>query len=430
MNAATLEETVFTRRDWLRNVSLIAAAASCTPVARAAGSARAGPAVLTDAQRQALRAVINEAITRRLIPGASLAVLSRGSVVFREAFGRAEFEAERPFTTDLPCFIASVSKPISATYFVRLDERGVISLDDPVEKFLPEFKGVRVQGGGPATTTLRVWHLLSHRSGLPGNADLGDARPQRLARAAGAARPDGDDPAAAAEGFSLEQVTRRWVKEGLRAEPGARFAYGSSGYMVAARIAEVVTGRRFEKLLQEDLLDPLSMTATTFHPTAETLRRAPARYLSTPNGTQRESRTMPLPVAGGLINPAGGLCSRLDDMTAFVALHLNRGIVGEKRFIKAESLARMHRPHPPRATEAAEGGGLGYGLGWNVMAPGGFVRHLGASGTLAWVDLRHEHAGVLLTQVKWGPTRAIIPRLMKEVQTIFADSTEPDADIR
>jgi CubicO group peptidase (beta-lactamase class C family) len=385
--------------------------AAATPV-------KPNPSGLNDAQRQSLRAVIDEAIGRKLIPGAALVVLSRGAVVFREGFGRAEFDAERPFSVDLPCFIASVSKPITATFFVSLDERGVISLDDPVQKYLPEFKGIRVQGQGPAATTLRVWHLLSHRSGLPGNADMGDARPQRQARAASASAVN---PALVAGDFSLEQVISRWVKEGLLAEPGARFAYGSSGYMVAARIAEVVMGQRFERLLQEGLLDPAGMKSTTFHPDANTFRQAPARYVSTPNGTQRDKRTMPLPTAGGLINPAGGLCSRLDDMAAFIALHLNRGMAGDKRLIKAESLARMYRPHPPRAREAADGGGVGYGLGWNVMGPGGFVRHLGASGTLAWLDLKRQHGGVLLTQVKWGPTRAIIPRLIKEVQSVFPE---------
>ena len=231
-----------------------------------------------------------------------------------------------------------------------------------------------------------------------------------------------DEAEAESVDYSLAQVTSRWVSEGLFAEPGARFAYGSSGYMVAARIAELVLGKRFEVLLQSGLLDPLGMTSTTFHPDAETFRRAPARYVSTPGGTQPETRVPPRPTPGGLINPAGGLCSRLDDLAAFLALHLNRGRVGGERLMKEESLSRMYRPHPPRATEAAEGGGLGYGLGWNVMGPGGFVRHLGASGTLVWVDLRRQHAGALLTQVKWGPTRAIIPPLMKEVQGIFGGS--------
>jgi CubicO group peptidase (beta-lactamase class C family) len=404
-----------TRRAWLKTAALASAAVACPLSGCVAASRDVKPVPFTDAQRQALRDVIDEAIARRTIPGAALAVLSRGKVVFREAFGRAEFGAERPFTVEAPCFIASVTKPVTSTFFVSLDEHGVISLDDPVEKFLPEFKGVAVQGKGRATTTLRVWHLLSHRSGLPGNADMGDARPQRLARAADApdetAVPDGD--------FSLEQVVRRWAKEGLLAEPGARFAYGSSGYMVAARIAEVVMGKRFERLLEEGLLSPVGMKRTTFHPDKETLRQLPARYVSTPRGTQRDTRTMPPLAADGLINPAGGLCSRLDDMTAFLALHLNRGRVGDRQLIKEDSLARMYRPHPPRATEAADGGGAGYGLGWNVMGPGGFVRHLGASGTLAWLDLRRQHAGILLTQVKWGPSRNIIPRLMKEVQAIF-----------
>lgn len=404
-----------TRRAWLGTAALGAAALTTRSLC-GAGAADTNAVELTKAQREAVGGVIRDAIARKAIPGAALALLSRGKVVFREGFGRAEFEAERPFAVDAPCFIASVTKPITATYFIALDEAGVISLDDPVEKFLPEFKGVQVQGRGVAQTTLRVWHLLSHRSGLPGNADLGDARPQRLARA-----NEGEKAKAAAVDYSLEQVVRRWVKEGLLAEPGARFAYGSSGYMTAARVAEVVLGKRFERLLQEKLLDPLGMARTTFHPDAETMRRVPALHLSKPDGAERDPRTLPLPVPGGLINPAGGLCSRLDDMTAFLALHLNRGRVGGRQFIKAGSLERMYRPHPPRATETAEGGGLGYGLGWNVMAAGGVVRHLGASGTLAWVDLRRQQAGVLLTQVRWGATRAMIPRLMKEVQAIFPE---------
>ncbi|HUR58805.1 MAG TPA: serine hydrolase domain-containing protein [Opitutaceae bacterium] len=408
------------RRDFLGTMAIGAAATAVPRAVRAATSAdtpAARPFALTDAHRDTLRGVINDAITRKVIPGAAVVVLSRGQVVLREAYGRAEFESERPFTVDAPCFIASLSKAISATYLVSLDERGLLSLDDPVEKYLPQFKGVAVQGKGTAKTTMRVWHLLCHRSGLPGNADMGDARPQRQARAAAATGEDG----AAAGDYSFEQVIGRWIKDGLLAEPGARFAYGSSGYMVAGRIAEVVLGRRFEQLLQQGLLDPVGMKRTTFHPSAETLSRLPARYASTPNGTMRDARTMtlPLPAADGLINPAGGLCSTLDDMAAFVGLHLNRGQVGGKQLIKAESLARMYRPHPPRATEAADGGGVGYGLGWNVIAADGLVRHLGASGTLMWLDLRRQHAGVLLTQVKWGPSRALIPRLMKEVQGIF-----------
>jgi CubicO group peptidase (beta-lactamase class C family) len=190
--------------------------------------------------------------------------------------------------------------------------------------------------------------------------------------------------------------------------------------MVAARIAEVVLGGRFENLVAQRLLKPLGMNRTTFHPTAAIIGEMPARYQSTAKGLQRDTRVMPLPPEEGLINPAGGLISRLDDMAAFLALHANRGAANGKQLVRAESLARLYRPHPPRATDVPDGGGVGYGLGFNVMAPGGAVRHLGASGTMIWLDLRHEHAGMLMTQVKWGPgNRPLIPRLMREVQNVF-----------
>ncbi|MDO8540057.1 MAG: serine hydrolase domain-containing protein [Opitutaceae bacterium] len=410
MNPPVAPDSAWTRRHWLKTVALSAVAGACRrSVAAAPNSARAPVVAVSDAHRKAWRAVIEDAITRKAIPGGALVVLSHGHVVFREAFGTAAFDSARPFTVDAPCFIASLTKPISATFMVMLHERGVISLDDPVDKYLPEFKGIRLKGAAPAAA-MRVWHLLSHRSGLPGNADPGDLQPPTMATA---------------ERFSLADAVAHYLEGGLLAEPGARFSYGHSGYMVAARIAEVVLGQRYERLLEENLLHPLGMMHTTFFPEPATLAAAPTRYLPSPAGPTRDTRVMPLPRRGGLINPAGGLCSRLDDMAAFVALHLNRGRAADKPLIAASQLARMYRPHPPRATETAEGGGTGYGLGWNVIAAGKIVRHLGASGTLAWLDLEHQHAGVLLTQVKWGAgNRPLIPRLMKEVQTSFAGPAE------
>lgn len=392
-----------TRRDWLRTMALATAAGAVRGVAASAKAPE-----LTPAQRKALCTVLEDAVARKAIPGGSLIVLSRGEVVLREAFGKTEFGGALPFTVEAPCFIASLTKGITATFMAMLDQRGVVSLDDPVEKYLPAFKGIGVKGQGAATATMRVWHLLSHRSGLPGNADAEDLRPQDLL-----------EPAPGRE-FPLAEAVARYIKGGLLAEPGARFSYGHSGYMVAARIAEMVLGRRYEDLLREQLLEPLGMTRTTFFPAAEMIAAAPARYQSTPSGPTRDTR-MPLPKPGGLVNPAGGLCSRLDDMAAFVALHLNRGRVGGKQLVAAQALERMYRPHPPKATETADGGGAGYGLGWNVIASGEVVRHLGATGTLAWIDLKHQHAGVLLTQVKWGPgNRPLIQRLMKEAQAVFA----------
>lgn len=417
MHASSHAAPVYARRDWLKGAAVAALARSTGwgASAPAPGAAR----VLTAAHRRALRDVLEQAVARKAIPGGALVVLSRGAVVLREAVGRTEFDGGEPYSADAPCAIASVTKPVAATFFALLDERGLVRLDDPVVKYLPQFRGVRVQGKGEARETLRVWHLLSHRSGLPGNSDMGDDRPQRRARQAGAA--------AAEQGIatSFDEAIAGWLRDGLLAEPGARFAYGSSGYMVAARIAEIVMGGRFDLLLEEHLLRPLGMSRTSFHPADAVLRALPARYASTAKGVERDTREMPRTPPGGLINPAGGLISCPDDLAAFLALHLRRGESGGRRLLAATSLARLYQPHPPRATETADGGGIGYGLGWNVIAPGGAARHLGASGTLVWLDLRREHAGALVTQVKWGPAnRPLIQRLMREVQAVFADTTD------
>src|SRR4051794_14468152 len=396
----------FNRRTWLATAALATAATAGRLHERASAWAYAPDPGLTDVQRQALRAVMEGAIDRGVIPGGSLLLLSHGRVVYREAFGLADLESRRPFTTEAPCFIASLTKPITATFFVMLDERGVISLDDPVEKFLPEFRGIRVKGRSPPATPPRVWQLLAHRSDLPGNADLGDARPNRAQRS-----PDEVGVLGASD--SLAGVVARWAGEGLLAEPGTRFAYGSPGYMAAARIAEVVLGGRYERLLREWLLAPLHMTRTTFRPDAEVMRQVPVRYLRTEAGLERETRAHPLPGPDGLVNPAGGLYSTLDDLASFLALHLDGGLADGKRLVSPQSLARMYRPHPPRAANLANAGETdgGYGLGWNIMTAAGSVRHLGGSGTMAWLDLPRQNAGVLLTQVPWNGNHQLIPRL-------------------
>src|SRR5687768_13032879 len=104
-----LETCLLTRRAWVRTMTGAAFVAS-----RLSATDSASVVSLSETQRAALRRVIESAISRRAIPGGALVVLSRGQVVFREAFGRAEFDTERPFSIDAPCFIASLTKPISA----------------------------------------------------------------------------------------------------------------------------------------------------------------------------------------------------------------------------------------------------------------------------------------------------------------------------
>ena len=344
----------------------------------------------TEAQREELRALLRDSAAKQEISGAAFLLIHKGEVIFREGFGYADLETKRPFRPEDPCFIASLSKSISSTVMVMLDERGVLSLDDPVEKWLPAFKGVRVQGKTAPAAPPLVWQLLSHRSGLPGNADPGAAR-----------APNGPKS-------HLDELIAGWIKTGLLAEPGARFAYGNAGYLTASRIAEVAAKQDFEALLSTLLLEPLGMSHTTFRPSPEALKTAPRRYNRTKKGLEPETRQPPLPAPGGLVNPAGGLFSTVDDLGRYLLFHLNGGAWGGKQLVSKKALARMYRPHP-----------VAYGLGFNV---GGSpkIRHLGASGTLLWLDFEHDSAGVLLTQVPWGNHHELIPRLTGKIASFYS----------
>ena len=101
---------------------------------------------VTQNQIESLAGIMRQAVQQGQIAGGSFLVAHKGEIVFREAFGYADIESKRPFTTDELLPIASISKPFMASVVMVLVEQGKVNLDDPVEKYLPEFKGVRVEG--------------------------------------------------------------------------------------------------------------------------------------------------------------------------------------------------------------------------------------------------------------------------------------------
>ena len=101
---------------------------------------------VTQAQLDSLADIIRQAVEQEQIAGGSFLVAHKGEVVFREAFGYADIEAKRPFTTEELLPVASASKPFLASVFMALVDRGTLKLDDPAEKYLPEFKGKKVKG--------------------------------------------------------------------------------------------------------------------------------------------------------------------------------------------------------------------------------------------------------------------------------------------
>ena len=356
----------------------------------------------TETQLESLREAFRWGIESKFIPGGALLVIHRGEPVFREAFGVANLETKRPFAVDAPCRIASVTKPHTATLLALLVDRGKLSWDDPVDKYLPQFAKVTIRGKVPASRPPKIRELLSHTAGFPGN----DER-----RAGGPGfRMDG----------TLAQAVDDIARTGLATEPGSGFVYTGLGYMVAGRVAEVVTGQEFGALMSERLLKPVGANTAVFQSAApeELKSRMPTRYQR--EGGQLVKANSATDGEGSIAfpSPGGGLVSTLDDVAHVMMLHRNRGIVDGKRLIAPEMLQAQYRRQPATGRE-------GYGLGFNILRTdeqgiGDRIRHTGASGTFVVIDFKEDLLVVMLTQVPTKQTQPFGDRLMKAINSVFS----------
>jgi CubicO group peptidase (beta-lactamase class C family) len=356
----------------------------------------------TQEQRKSVLDALQWGIDNKFVPGGALLIIHRGEPIFREGFGLADIESKKPFTADAPCRIASVTKPHTATLLAMLVDEGKLSWDDPVDKYLPQFAGVAIKDKGKASRPPKIRELLSHTAGFASN----DVRN---------AEGPGFDPKG-----TLAEAVDAIARAGLVTEPGTVYAYTGTGYMVASRVAEVVSGQEFGALMQERLLKPIGSTTAVFQPQVpeEIKQRIPTGY------ERRNGNLVPMDVAArselalAFPNAGGGLVSTVDDVARMLMLHRNHGMVGDKRLVSEEALQAQYRAQP--AT-----GPNGYGLGFNIMRKddkglGDRVRHIGASGTLALIDFKGDVIVVLLTQVPAKQTQPFTDRVMKAVGAVFA----------
>ena len=354
----------------------------------------------TAAQRDSIRAALQRGIDEKFVPGGALLIIHRGEPIFREGFGVASLETQQPFTIDAPCRIASVTKPHTSTRIAMLVEQGRLSWDDPVDKYLPSFAGIAVRGKGPATRTPKIRELLSHTAGFPGQPAI-EAGEWKIKTTGTLADAVADLP-----------------PQGLAAQPGTVYAYTGLGYLVAGRIAEMVTGKEYGALMKELLLDPIGATTATFSPSDELKARMPTMYERKDGALVKVDLASRPRAAATYPNPAGSLVSTLDDVGRLLMLHRNHGQAGGKQLVQPETLALLYRRQP--AT-----GRTGYGLGFNVLkvndqGQGLRIRHTGASGTFAQLDFEHDLLFVLLTQVPQTQTQPFRTGLLKVIGEIFS----------
>ncbi len=328
-------------------------------------------------------------------PGFLTAVARKGKIVHFETVGMRDVENEKPVEADTIFRIYSMSKPITSVAVMILYQDGHFQLDDPVEKYIPEFKDMKVFNEEQtethdAKTKMTIKHLLTHTSGLvygwgdkPIDKFYGELRIFR-------------------RGSTLEEMVQKLAKIPLLHEPGQRWTYGVStdvlGYLV-----EVVSGMPFEDFLQNRLFLPLSMVDTAFSVPKEKVEKFAALYRPTEEGGLQLARNAPLANDDLSFFPSGGggLVSTTADYLRFCQMLLNGGELDGVRILSEENVKLMHYPHFQR-----RGGTFGLGFGIATGENDGEARRAkgsyswgGAAATIFWIDPENELVAVLMTQL-------------------------------
>ncbi len=322
----------------------------------------------------------------REVSGLVTLVATPDRIVHLDAIGSADIAAGRPMRPDTIFWIASMTKPITATAVLMLQEEGKLSVDDPVEKHLPEFKDLKTADGKPARVTIR--HLLTHTSGM---GEISGDEARRIKDLAG--------------------VIPLYVAKPVKFEPGTKWTYCQSGINTAARIVEVVSGVPFDRFVERRLFGPLGMKDTTFYLTDEQLPRLATSYRRTKQGELEPTKVSILygnaPTSRDRFPAAnGGLFSTAPDYARFCRMILNGGELEGRRYLKPESVALMTAVQTGDLKTGFTDGN-GWGLGWCVvrqpqgitamLSPGTFG-HGGAYGTQAWIDPVKKRFYVLMIQ--------------------------------
>ena len=340
------------------------------------------PASARDAS-ETLASHVQPFVDREELAGAVMLVADKQKTLAVAAVGWADIAAKKPMRTDSLFWIASQSKPMTTAALMMLVDEGKVNVDDPVEKYLPEFKGQMVVAEKDADHELlrkpkhpiTVRNVLTHTSGLPFKSAL-------------------EGPTL--DQFPLSARVRSYAMTPLEFEPDSKYQYSNAGVNTAARIIEVVSGVPYERFLDERLFRPLGMTDTTFWPSDAQAARIAKSYKPGPDNkglaeTAIGQLRYPLTDrAERFPMPAGGLFSTAHDVARFYQMLLNGGQLDGKRLLTEAAVKRMTSRQTPS--------GLKQSYGFGIAAAPSFFGHGGAYSTNTWADTARGRIFVWLVQ--------------------------------
>ncbi|MFN0107198.1 MAG: serine hydrolase domain-containing protein [Bryobacteraceae bacterium] len=332
-------------------------------------------------------------------------VAHKGEVLALDAVGYTDIETRQPMTPGNIFQLHSMTKPIVALAAMQLAEEGRLSLADPVEKHLPEFRGQMVisvahpDGGKLMKKPARpitIRDLMTHTSGMMLNP------------------PPGIGELHGALHKSLADVALVLSQQPLEFEPGAKWQYSNTGIAALARIVEVIGGQTLEVHMAKRIFEPLGMKDTYFFPPKDKWSRMPTAYILRDGKLVKYTSD---PLGEGKMKfrdgakyslPEGGLYSTAADLLVLYKAILNDGRHGTFRLLSPAGLRLMRQSHTGDLRTGTPG--AGWGLGWFVMKERsagqpmavGTFGHGGRYGTFCFLDPTNDLIGIFLIHREGG----------------------------
>jgi CubicO group peptidase (beta-lactamase class C family) len=379
---------------------------------------------------------INQMIERRIaagdLAGAVTIVARKGKVVHHSALGVMDLESKKPMASSSMFRIASMTKPVIGTAVMMLVEEGKLHLNDPVSRYIPQFKDMKVampiappqgaaggRAGGPANAVPKFYtvpaqrdvtikDLLTHVSGL-GSGPMGNSDIDKVARK---------------DGETLADYIPRLGSTALEFQPGSRWTYSpGAGFETLGRVIEVASGTKLDQFFRTRIFDPLGMKDITFWPTDAQMPRVATVYARGANGLTKAATPNDTMSRNVYFRGSGGLYSTAEDYIPLGMMLANGGELNGKRLLSRKAVEMMSAAHV-KDTLPGRPAGEGYGLSVRVvtdhaargtMLSDGTFGWTGAQGTHFFVDPREELVGVLMVQTSNG-------EIQREFEDLVAQS--------
>jgi CubicO group peptidase (beta-lactamase class C family) len=355
----------------------------------------------------AIDAAMQSYIAHDKLAGITTLIACKGKVIYFGCFGKLDLSTGAPVRPDSLFRIYSLTKPIISVAALMLYEDGLFELDQPVSKWIPEFKNFRVWQEGysvngatsPLETDITFWHLFTHTAGLGYGFGEPTDPVDKIYQEAQLIRPP------LTFQYPLTEFVRRLSTLPLAAQPGSTWHYSLS-HDVLGYLIEVISGKTCEAFLRERLFTPLGMDDTSFFVPPERLARfGPLYSYSERDGLTIVDEVATSPFVRSEVVPSGGggLVSSMPDYYRFMSMLANGGILDGVRVLKQSTITTMTTNQLSGSTFPVRFDdpwpGMGYGLGIGVQTLESHqIGWIGISGTTAWWYPQDEMIVIALPQ--------------------------------